>query len=162
MKINNIDIAGICDRLATYSNALINSQSAFNVDYLLEEDKEKCAWYFDRLETLISMISANAPMDLPKTNGAGNHALKDFPADEVLENVENQDLRDILRRFRVMWVDLSYCRSADLSSGLNQHDLQIFNNLLQNCRQILNLSIIDNSVNNANSGTTINSNMPVI
>lgn len=142
-KINNMDIAGICDRIATYANSMINSQSAFNPDYFIESDKIQCATYLDKLETLISIISANAPMDLPKANGTGNHGLKEFPIDEILESVENQDIRDILRRFRAMWIDLSSCRSSDLSSGLNQYDLQIFTTLINSCRQILELSSVD-------------------
>lgn len=140
VKINNMDIAGICDRLATYANALVNSQSAFNPDYFVESDKIQFATYLDKLETLISVISANAPMDLPKVNGGGNYGLKEFPVDEILESVENQDIRDILRRFRAMWIDFSSSRSADLSSGLNQYDLQIFTTLLNSCRQIIELS----------------------
>lgn len=140
VKINNMDIAGICDRLATYANALVNSQSAFNPDYFVESDKIQFATYLDKLETLISVISANAPMDLPKVNGGGNYGLKEFPVDEILESVENQDIRDILRRFRAMWIDSSSSRSADLSSGLNQYDLQIFTTLLNSCRQIIELS----------------------
>ena len=88
VKINNMDIAGICDRLATYANALVNSQSAFNPDYFVESDKIQFATYLDKLETLISVISANAPMDLPKVNGGGNYGLKEFPIDEILESLD--------------------------------------------------------------------------
>jgi len=165
-RINNMDIAGICDRVATYANFLINCESAFNPDYFTESDKEKCQLHLNRLEVLIGVIPANAPMDLPKANGTGHHSLKDFPVDEILESVENQDIRDILRRYRAMWVDLSSCRSSDLSSGLNQYDLQIFNSLLENCKQILQMSnsefpaISNSTVNVVNTPT--GSNTPII
>lgn len=164
-KINNMDIAGICDRVSTYANFLINCESAFNPDYFTDNDKERCNSHLNRLEVLIGVIPANAPMDLPKANGTGHHSLKDFPVDEILESVENQDIRDILRRYRAMWVDLSSCRSSDLSSGLNEYDLQIFNSLLNNCKQILQMSNSEfppisnptvNIINNNIANTTTN------
>lgn len=139
-QVSNMDVAGICDRLSVYSYELIHSQSAFNGGLILEPDRNRIATYIDKLETFAASISASGSLDLPKIHNVGYSVLKMFPEDTIIEQVENQDIKDILRRFKAMWIDVAGSQSADLVSGLNRFDLERFNAVLESCRRILELS----------------------
>lgn len=139
-QVSNMDVAGLCDRLTMYALELVHSQSAFNGGVILEQDRNRTATYIDRLETFAASVSANGSLDLPKIHNVGYSLVKAFPSDTAIESVENQDIKDILRRFKAMWVDLSESQSADLVSGLNRFDLERMNAVLDSCRNILELS----------------------
>lgn len=139
-QVSNMDVAGLCDRLTMYAHELIHSQSAFNGGLILEQDRMRIATYIDRLESFAGSVSSNGSLDLPKIHNVGYSLIKAFPSDTVTESVENQDIKDILRRFKAMWIDLSESQSADLVSGLNRFDLERLSAVLDSCRSILELS----------------------
>ena len=138
-QVSNMDIAGLCDRLTVYASELIHSQSSYNGGLFLEPDRNRTATYIDRLETFAASVSSSGSLDLPKIHNVGFALLRPFPADGEVEGVENQDVKDILRRFKALWVELSESQSADLASGMNRFDLERFNALLDSCRKILEL-----------------------
>jgi len=139
-QVSNMDVAGLCDRITMYSHELIHCQSAFNGSVILEQDRNRIATYIDRLESFASSVSSNGSLDLPKIHNVGYALIKAYPSDNITEGVENQDIKDILRRFKAMWIDLSESQSADLVSGLNRFDLERFAAVLDSCRSILELS----------------------
>lgn len=134
-----MDIAGLCDRTTVYARELIASQSAFNGGFFLESDRARLATYLDRLEAFA--VAANSqPLDLPKIHNVGFSLLKQFPTDVEIENVENQDVKDILRRLKALWIDMSESQSADLASGVNRFDLGRFRAIVESCRALLAMS----------------------
>lgn len=139
-QVSNMDVAGLCDRVTMYSLELIHSQSAFNGGLFLEQDRNRTATYIDRLETFAASVSENGSLDLPKIHNVGYSLVKAFPTDAQIEAVENQDVKDVLRRFKAIWVDLSESQSADLASGINRFDLERLNAVLESCRKIIELS----------------------
>lgn len=152
-QVSNMDIAGLCDRVTVYARELISSQSAFNGGFFLEADRERFATYLDRLEGFATAANSQ-PLDLPKIHNVGYSLLKSFPTDEQIEAVENQDCKDIVRRLKAMWVDLSESQSADLASGINRFDLMRFKALLDSMRALLAMSgdsidLPENQGNNA-------------
>ena len=138
-QVSNMDIAGLCDRTTVYARELIASQSAFNGGFFLESDRARLATYLDRLEAFA--VAANSqPLDLPKIHNVGFSLLKQFPTDVEIENVENQDVKDILRRLKALWIDMSESQSADLASGVNRFDLGRFRAIVESCRALLAMS----------------------
>jgi hypothetical protein len=135
-QVSNMDIAGLCDRVTVYAKELIASQSAYNGGLFLEQDRMRLATYLDRLETF-ALAANSAPLDLPKIHNVGFSLLKTFPTDVEIEAVENQDCKDIVRRFKALWVDLSESQSADLASGINRFDLARFRAIVESCRALL-------------------------
>jgi hypothetical protein len=77
------------------------------------------------------------PLDLPRIHNVGYALLKQFPTDDAIEAVENQDVKDILRRFKALWIDMSESQSADLASGINRFDLARFRAVIDSCRNLL-------------------------
>lgn len=138
-QVSNMDVAGLCDRTTLFANELIKSQSAFNGGFFLETDRVRLASYLDRLESFA--VAANSqPLDLPKIHNVGFSLLKMFPTDGEIEAVENQDVKDIIRRLKALWIDMSESQSADLASGLNRFDLARFKSLVESCRAMLAMS----------------------
>jgi hypothetical protein len=131
-----MDIAGICDRTTVFARELIASQSAFNGGFFLEQDRFRLTSYLDRLESFASAANSQ-PLDLPRIHNVGFALLKQFPTDDAIESVENQDVKDILRRFKALWVDMSESQSADLASGINRFDLARFRAVIDSCRSML-------------------------
>jgi folate-binding Fe-S cluster repair protein YgfZ len=138
-QVSNMDIAGLCDRTTVYARELIASQSAYNGGFFLESDRARLATYLDRLEAFA--VAANAqPLDLPKIHQVGFSLLKAFPTDTEIESVENQDVKDIIRRMKALWIDMSESQSADLASGINRFDLIRFRSIVESCRALLAMS----------------------
>ena len=115
-QVSNMDIAGLCDRTTLFARELIASQSAFNGGFFLEQDRARLTSYLDRLESFAAAANSQ-PLDLPRIHNVGYALLKQFPTDDQIEAVENQDVKDILRRFKALWIDMSESQSADLASG---------------------------------------------
>ena len=59
---------------------------------------------------------------------------------ELGEAVENQDVKDIIRRMKALWIDMSESQSADLASGINRFDLARFSAIVDSCRALLAMS----------------------
>jgi hypothetical protein len=142
-KVSNMDVAGVCDRVTVYCREMIASQSAYNGGYFLEADRNRVATYLDRLEVFVAAANAQ-PLDLPKIHNVGYAILQSFPSDEAIENVENQDVKDLCRRFKAMWYDMSEAQSADLASGINQFDVTRFLAVIESCRNLL--AMADSSI----------------
>ena len=138
-QVSNMDIAGLCDRATVYARELIKSQSAFNGGFFLETDRVRLASYLDRLESFATAANSQ-PLDLPKIHNVGFSLLKAFPNDGEIEAVENQDCKDIIRRLKALWIDMSESQSADLASGINRFDLGRFKALVESCRALLAMS----------------------
>ena len=79
--VANFDIAGAADRIVTFANELIASQSARQAEFNVH-DRDRSTSYLDRLEGYVGVISEPAnPLDLPKTHPTA-YPVNDFPADE--------------------------------------------------------------------------------
>lgn len=135
-QVSNMDIAGLCDRTTLFARELIASQSAFNGGFFLEQDRARLTSYLDRLESFAAAANSQ-PLDLPRIHNVGFALLKQFPTDDAIEAVENQDVKDILRRFKALWIDMSESQSADLASGINRFDLQRFRAVIDSCRNLI-------------------------
>lgn len=86
--VANFDIAGAADRIVTFANELIASQSARQAEFNVH-DRDRSTSYLDRLEGYVGVISEPAnPLDLPKTHPTA-YPVNDFPADELVNVIEN-------------------------------------------------------------------------
>jgi sigma54-dependent transcription regulator len=115
-QVSNMDIAGLCDRTTVFARELISSQSAFNGGFFLENDRARLVTYLDRLEAFAQAANSQ-PLDL-----------------------QNQDVKDVIRRFKAIWVEMSESQSADLASGINRFDLARFQSVVESCRALLAMS----------------------
>ena len=115
--VANFDIAGAADRIVTFANELIASQSARQAEFNVH-DRDRATAYLDRLEAYVGVISQPAnPLDLPKTHPTA-YPVTDFPADEQINTIENAEVRDVVRRFKAGYVELTGSQSKDRASGI--------------------------------------------
>lgn len=136
--VSNMDVAGICDRATSYAIEVAKSQSSAQGGVWLPFDRERVATYLDRLEFYIQTAN-KTPMDLPKSHMAEQSMLRTFPSNPDLEAIENQDVKDLLRRFRQLWIECANCQSADLASGINKFDVQRLLAVINSARDVLNM-----------------------
>lgn len=138
-RVSNFDIAGICNRVTMYAIEIQSSATAYQGGTFLEADMKRAASYFDRIDECITAFN-KTPLDMPKVSNFTFAVLKPFPQDPDLEQVENQDVGDILRRLKALWIEAANSQSADLSSGINSFDVERFRGILGSCRDVLNMA----------------------
>lgn len=136
--VSNMDVAGICDRTTAYAIEISKSQSSAQGGVWLPFDRARVATYLDRLEFYITTAN-KTPMDLPKSHNFEQSMLRPFPLNAELEAIENQDVKDVLRRFRNLWIECANCQSADLASGINKFDVQRMLAVINSARDVLNM-----------------------
>jgi hypothetical protein len=134
--VANFDIAGAADRIVTFANELIASQSARQAEFNVH-DRDRSTAYLDRLENYVGVISEPAnPLDLPKTHPTA-YPVTDFPPDEEINAIENAEVRDLVRRFKAGYVELVQSQSKDRASGIFDADKTRLMTLIENARGII-------------------------
>ena len=135
-SVANFDIAGAADRLVTFANEIIASQSARQAEFN-EHDRERATAYLDRLESYVEVISNPAnPLDLPKTHPTA-YPIAEFPSDEQINAIENAEVRDLVRRFKAAHVDLTNSQSKDRATGIFESDRGRLEALIENARGMI-------------------------
>lgn len=134
--VANFDIAGAADRIVTFANELIASQSARQAEFNVH-DRDRASAYLDRLEAYVGVISEPAnPLDLPKTHPTA-YPVTDFPPDEQINAIENAEVRDLVRRFKAGYTELVKSQSKDRASGIFEADKTRLLTLIENARGII-------------------------
>jgi hypothetical protein len=135
-QVSNFDIAALCDRTTIFAREVYKSASSFNGGVYLEADLIRANTYLDALEQTLVQAETN-PLDLPKVHGEGFSIMKEFPTDEEIVAIENQNVKDLMRRLQALWKEMSNSQSADLMSGVNQFDAARIRAVLVSSRAVL-------------------------
>lgn len=138
MNVANFDVAGAADRLVRYAQELIGSQSASQAEFN-EHDRGRATQYLDRL--LAYMIAVNQPdnpLDLPRTHPTA-YPVDELPADENINAIENAEVRDLVRRLKAAYTELTQSQSKDRASGFMAQDQERISKLVENARKIIDL-----------------------
>lgn len=140
MQVKNFDVAGVVDRLARYASELVVSQSASNAEFN-EHDRGRATKYLDRLTAYMDAVNTPAnPLDLPKTHPT-DYPVKDFTPDEAVNAIENAEVRDLVRRLKAAYTELSESQSRDRVSGFLVTDHDRIKALVENARNIVALGV---------------------
>jgi len=135
-SVANFDIAGAADRIVTFANEVLASQSARQAEFNLH-DRDRASAYLDRLESYVSVIAnPTDPLDLPKTHPS-SYPVADFPTDEDINVIENAEVRDLVRRFKAAHVELVNSQSKDRATGIFEADRTRLEALIENARGII-------------------------
>lgn len=138
ISVANFDVAGAADRIVTFASEMIASQSARQVEFNAH-DRDRATSYLERLESYVAVISSPAnPLDLPKTHPSA-YPVGDFPADENINAVENAEVRDLVRRFKAGYVELTESQSKDRATGIYEADKNRLEALIENAKGIIGL-----------------------
>lgn len=136
-QVANFDICAIADRLTRVAMEVYYSASASNGSVYLEPDLNRTRTYLDLLQATLDRIKAT-PMDLPKSHGFLYSLLMTFPSDEDIVGVENQYVKEVLRRLQALWVEMANCQSADQQSGINDFDYGRASSVVDSITAVLN------------------------
>lgn len=137
IKTANMDVAGIGDRIVAFGKEMILSQSAKSNSDLLGADRERWGAYLDRLDAIVERFNI-PPMDLPRTH-PDNYTAKGFPM-EWEDDVENNTVKDVVRRVQAAHNELVESASKDQASGVQGHDVKRLLALTANCRTVLEVT----------------------
>lgn len=144
MNVANFDVAGAADRLVRYGQELIGSQSAVQAEFN-SHDRERAEQYLDRLIAYMGAVNQpENPLDLPRTHPTA-YPVREFPADENIDSVENAEIKDLVRRLKAGYVELTGSQSKDRASGFMAQDQKRITELIANAREIIKLgeTVID-------------------
>ena len=134
--VANFDIAGAADRIVTFADELIASQSSKQAEFNVH-DRNRANSYLERLEGYVEVIAKPAnPLDLPKTHPQ-SYPVAEFPGDELVNTIENAEVRDLVRRFKAGYVELVNSQSKDRASGIFEKDKERLLALTENAKGII-------------------------
>lgn len=138
VKVTNMDVASLCDRLARYGYEIIKSQSSIGTGNLNIADVGRWGTYLDRIDAMLDNYSV-PPLDLPKSHPNDHWRVRGFPTNwEAV--VENNSVRDVVRRIRAMHTELVNSTSKDQSSGIGDHDVTRLKAITANTRNLLEIT----------------------
>lgn len=138
MDVANFDVAGAGDRLTRYAAELIGSQSHGSAEFN-EHDRKRATEYLDRLIAYMKAVNVpDSPLDLPKTHPTA-YPIKDFAANEQINAIENAEVRDLVRRLKAAYMELTGSQSKDRASGFLAADLERIEKVIANAREIIKL-----------------------
>ena len=134
-SVQNIDIAGLGDRIVEISSNLLQDPSARTAETTIHTIGRLKAW-MNRLDRYVVAIALPVdPLDYTAADPQAVSVLV-FPADKI-DGVENRELKDILRRLLKLYQELLGCQSKDRTSGLNLADLKRYGDMVGNIRSMI-------------------------
>lgn len=137
IKTANMDVAGIGDRIVAFGKEMILSQSGKSNSELVAADRERWGTYLDRLDAIVERFKI-PPLDLPRTH-PDNYVAKGFPV-EWEDDVENNTVKDVVRRIQAAHNELVESASKDQACGIQEHDVTRLLALTANCRTVLEVT----------------------
>lgn len=123
MNVQNHDIVNLVEKLDRFSREIKMSQSA-HVSQLGGADRERLDSYLAALEYLVAWIAKMPALDLPESHPRG-YEVSEVSA-VVLDEVENEHIKVILRLFDLARYELIKSQSSRLASGLIGFDHKRF------------------------------------
>ena len=137
IKTANMDVAGIGDRIVAFGKEMVLSQSAKSNSNLVEADRVRWDTYLTRLDAIVERFKI-PPLDLPRTH-PDNYTANGFPV-EWEGDVENNTVKDVVRRVQAAHNELVESASKDQASGVQDHDATRLLALTANCRSVLEVT----------------------
>jgi hypothetical protein len=133
----NFDTCAIADRLTRIALEVFTSASATNGSVYLDSDLNRARTYLDLIQSNLDRVRA-PQLDLPKSHGFLYSILMTFPSDEDIVGVENQYVKEVLRRLQALWIEVITSQSADLQSGINEFDYLRCSAIVDSINAVLN------------------------
>jgi hypothetical protein len=133
-QVNNLDIAGLLERMDRARFEILKSSSA-NVDDIREADRARIDTYIAEAQSYADYIAAEPQQDYPESYPDVYEV--DYKVTEDITKVENLGVRDIDRLFKVAIVEISNSQSARYPSGFKTQDKGRFDQYTQRIRDLL-------------------------
>lgn len=135
LEVRNLDVAGLGDRIVELAVNLLEDASVAQAETSPHAIRRIKAG-LDRLDRYVVAVSSPIqPLDLT-VSFPQPVAVLDFPIGRVGE-IENREIKDIVRRLLKLWQETIGGQSKDRTSGLNSHDKQRFDELVSNIRSMV-------------------------
>lgn len=124
VDVRNMDIVGAVERADRYAfdmcrfeSVMLNEITSFDITRILSYNSAMRAY----VDTLAAAPATDNPHSYP-----GMYHIEYLTKDFDFDTVKNKGIRDIVRQYVNMWVNLSRGESADRSNGFLTFDLHRF------------------------------------
>ena len=137
----NQDVAGLTERVDEVIYEISRSQSS-NLTDMRPFDRTRVTEYNAMLNRYAAWITDAPDIDLPETHP------RDYPIKYISEgvdaDVENKAMRDLIRMYRAIIIELTSSQSARAANGLTVHDKRRFDLVMEKIGKFLN-DYVDNT-----------------
>jgi hypothetical protein len=133
LETYNHDIVGIWNRMNRFMEEIQKSQSS-NDSLTKQSDITRIETYLDAIDRYHAWVVGQPELDLPKTTPR-LYKLDDWVQDQV---IENDDLDDLSRLFRLARDEIALSESSRSGAGLSKHHSAILTALITKARDFLN------------------------
>ena len=114
-NVRNPDIVGAVERADKYAYDMCRFESA-SINEITEFDQTRILSYNNALRVYITTLNEAPPTDNPHSY-PGMYNIYYLTQDFDFDSVKNKAIRDIVRQYVNLWVNLSRSESADKSNG---------------------------------------------
>lgn len=128
----NHDVAGLVDRVERIKYELIKSQSA-NVTETISYDLGRAKMYLDYADSYKAYVVGQPALDLPESSPREIELRDAHPVPEM----ENPEIRDLIRLFEVLRTEMVHSASSRLGSGLNIFDSGRYDQISGKARKLI-------------------------
>lgn len=133
-ECSNHDIAGLVERVDEVIFELLKSQSS-NLTDMKTFDRTRIGQYNQMLNRYASWIVAAPDVDVPETHPRA-YPIKYISEGQSIE-VENKAIRDLVRLYQAVIIELCNSQSARAANSLTTHDKRRFDLLMQKVENFL-------------------------
>jgi hypothetical protein len=119
-EVSNLHIASLAERTDSAIKEVLLSESANSHD-LYTPDRKRIESYNKEILDFASWASVRPKLDLPRTHPRMYSI--DFVAESTSRHINSRSLRDLVRLYEAIIAQLTESESANLSSGIGDHDL---------------------------------------
>ena len=142
-RVSNVDCAGLADRTTREAQELYHCASASTTAFIIPHDAKRIEAWLEAVRGYIDAVRTG-PMDMPRSNGQLYACLMVFPMGEdgsgCYEEVQNDLLKDILRRLLYLWTETTNCQSVNIGNGFVPQDAERFHAMLNSIESLLQLN----------------------
>ena len=133
-EVANHDVAGIVERVDEIIYEILKSQSAGLTD-MRSFDRTRIDEYIALLDRYANWVVAAPDIDLPETHPR-MYPIR-YLSEELVNDVENKALRDVVRMYQALIIELTASQSAAAASGLTVHDKRRFDLLQEKVKKFM-------------------------
>lgn len=133
-EVNNLDIAGLLERVSRARYEVLKSGSA-NIDDIRDADRARIDTYNSEAKSYASYIAGEPQQDYvasyPETYEVN------YMVTEEMTVIENLGLRDLDRLYEKVLVEISNSQSARYPSGFKEQDKERFDSYMERIESLL-------------------------
>lgn len=134
VSVKNFHVASLIERFLDARANVLRSETA-NSNALLDADLERIKSYHEELEEFMVWVNSRPRLDAP--NSHPHQFAIEFVGTDIATRVQNRSIRDLTRIYELAIKSLGESDSANIASGIIEHDLVRFDKFMQQAKSLV-------------------------